>query len=266
MSVETASKDPGSEWRHMFGDTSKLHLRGGRKMEYIRNNGNRTVSVLLPALNEEDGIGEVIDSLPRMEISNAGYDLDILVVDGHSKDRTIEIAKSKGAKVVMQDGKGKGFGVRAGFTSVSSDYLVMMDADGTYPCEYIPTFLELLSNGADVVMGSRLLGSIAEGSMTSLNRAGNRLLSFMATALYGTKTTDLCTGMWGFTREAIDALELNSSGFEIESEMYAQSVKAGLSIHEVPICYSTREGETKLGSLRCGLRIALKLLRKRFVR
>lgn len=231
----------------------------------MEGNGS-SVTVLLPALNEEDGIGEVIDTLPRKRIENAGYGLRILVVDGNSKDRTIEIAKEKGAEVVLQDGKGKGFGVRAGFTSVDTDYLIMMDADGTYPSENIPEFLEHLSNGADVVMGSRLLGSIAEGSMTDLNRAGNRLLSFMATTLYGMRTTDLCTGMWGFTREAIDALELNSSGFEIESEMYAQSVKAGLSIHEIPICYSTREGETKLGSLRCGLRIAMKLLRKRFVR
>lgn len=225
-----------------------------------------SVTVLLPALNEENGIGEVIDSLPREQIENAGYGLKVLVVDGNSTDRTIEIAKERGAEVVLQDGKGKGHGVRAGFISVDTDYLIMMDADGTYPSENIPDFLEHLSNGADVVMGSRLLGSIAEGSMTDLNRAGNRLLSFMATTLYGMKTTDLCTGMWGFKRRAIEAIELNSSGFEIESEMFAQSVKAGLAIHEVPINYSTREGETKLGSLRCGIRIALKLLRKRFVR
>lgn len=265
MNVANASKDLGSELTHMLRDTTKLTLRGGREMEHIRNNGNRTVSVLLPALNEEDGIGEVIDSVPRELMEKKGYNVKLIVVDGHSTDKTIAIAEQKGAKIVMQNGKGKGFAVRTAFGLNNTDFLIMMDADGTYPCDQIPRFLEHLEDGADMVMGSRMLGHVESGSMSELNRAGNRLLSFLAHRLYGQKTTDVCTGMWGFTKEAIEALELNSSGFEIEAEMFAQAVKANLSIHEVPIDYTRRRGQAKLGSLKCGLMIASKLLRKRFV-
>lgn len=229
-----------------------------------RENG-KTLTVLLPALNEEDGIGEVIDSIPVQAIADAGYSTTILVVDGHSTDRTIEIAREKGAEVVFQKGRGKGFAVRSGLESLSSDCLVMMDADRTYPCDVIPTFLDLLENGADIVMGSRLLGHVEDGSMSDLNRAGNRILSFMASRLYNRVTTDVCTGMWGFTREAVMSLRLNSSGFEIEAELFAQAAKGNLSVYEVPINYSKRKGAAKLGSLRCGLNIGLKLLRKRFV-
>lgn len=231
----------------------------------MNEENGKTLTVLLPALNEEDGIGDVIDSIPTQEIADAGYSTTILVVDGHSTDRTIEIARRKGAKVLFQNGRGKGFAVRMGFESLDSDFLVMMDADKTYPSGEMPVFLELLEQGADIVMGSRLLGDIDTGAMSDLNRAGNRILSFMASRLYGRITTDVCTGMWGFSRRAVESLRLNSSGFEVEVEMFAQAAKAGLVIREVPISYSRRKGQAKLGSLGSGLSIALKLLRKRFV-
>ena len=225
----------------------------------------KTLTVLLPALNEENAIGDVIDSIPTEELAIAGYNTEILIVDGHSTDRTMEIARHKGAGVIMQSGRGKGFAVRTGFEKTCSDFLIMLDADGTYPSESIPAFLSLLENGADVVMGSRLLGQIERGSMSDMNRAGNRLLSFMASQLYGKTTTDICTGMWGFNRKAIQSLRLNSHGFEIEAEMFAQATKASLAISEIPINYGRRKGEAKLGSLRSGMNIALKILRKRFV-
>lgn len=231
----------------------------------MRKENGKTLTMLLPALNEEDGIGNVIDSIPRQEIENHGYKTRILVVDGHSTDRTMEIAKQKGASVVTQTGKGKGYAVRKGFEVSRSDFLIMMDADGTYPSGSILAFLDQLENGADIVMGSRFLGHVADGSMSNLNRAGNRMLSFIASSLYGQRTTDVCTGMWGFTREAIEKLRLNSAGFEIEAEMFAQASKASLSVNELPISYAVRSGEAKLGSFRCGMSIALKLLKKRFV-
>jgi len=224
----------------------------------------KSLTVLLPALDEEDGIGEVMDSLPWQTIKASGYRTKILVVDGHSKDSTRRIAEQKGAKVLIQNGIGKGFAVRRGLEEADSDFLVMMDADGTYPAGEIPTFLKLLENGADVVMGSRMLGRIEKGAMSDMNRAGNRILSFMASMIYGEKTSDVCTGMWGLNRKAIETLRLNSTGFEIEAEMFAQAVKAGLTIHEVPVSYSRRLGTAKLSSLNCGFKIALKLLRKKF--
>jgi dolichol-phosphate mannosyltransferase len=226
----------------------------------------KSFTILLPALNEEDGIGKVIESIPTRTIEVAGYKTNILVVDGHSQDLTRKIAEQKGAKIVLQKGEGKGLAVRAGLESSDSDFVVMMDADNSYPADMIPRFLELLENGTDVVMGSRLAGHIEAGAMSDLNRAGNRILSFMASMLFGKTTTDVCTGMWGFNRKAIMALDLNSSGFEIEAEIFAKAVRNNLRIHEVSIRYSRREGVAKLGSLDCGFKIALKLLRKRFVR
>ncbi len=225
----------------------------------------KSVTILLPALNEEDGIGEVIDSLPFGRLEEMGFRANVLVVDGHSKDTTIKIAREKGAKVAFQHGKGKGNAVRLGMEIADSEFLVMLDADGTYPTEDIPAFLDMLQDGADVVMGSRLAGRIEDGAMTDLNRAGNKILSFLASMTYRTKVTDVCTGMWAFNRQAIESLRLNSTGFEIEAEMFAQASKAGLVIRETPILYSPRRGEAKLGSIGCGLRIGLKLIRKRFV-
>ncbi len=225
----------------------------------------KSLTILLPALDEEDGIGEVIESIPAQAITAAGYRASILVVDGHSKDMTRRIAEEKGARILLQKGEGKGFAVRTGLESSDSDFLVMMDADNSYPADAIPKFLGLLEDGADIVMGSRLAGHIEDGAMSDLNRAGNRILSFAASLLFGRKTTDVCTGMWGFNRKALSVLDLNSSGFEIESEIFAKAVKGNLRIHEVPIRYSRRRGIAKLGSLDCGFKIGFKLLRKRFM-
>ena len=226
---------------------------------------SKTLTILLPALNEEESIGEVIDSIPMQEVAGAGYETSILVLDGHSTDRTRSIAQERGAKVVIQKGRGKGLAVRMGFEMSDSDFLIMMDADGTYPTEDVPTFLATLDKGADVVMGSRFLGGIEKGSMSNLNRAGNRLLSLLASTLYRRETTDVCTGMWGFNRKTLKTLRLDSTTFEIESEIFAQASKAGLGIREIPIRYSRRKGRAKLRSLRSGTRIGLKLVRKRIV-
>ena len=225
-----------------------------------------TLTILLPALNEEDGIGEVIDSVPFAALRAAGFEVRVLVVDGHSTDKTREIAAGRGADVVVQAGRGKGLGVRMGFSLINSDFIVMMDADGTYPTTAIPIFAERLRNGADVVIGSRFAGGIEEGAMSNVNMLGNRILTFLASILYGSKTTDVCTGMWGLNRKAIETLRLNSTGFELEAELFAQASKANLAMREVPVRYSKRRGTPKLSSLRSGIQIGLKLLRKKFVR
>jgi len=225
----------------------------------------KTVAILLPALNEEQGIGPTIDALPLKSIHAMGYDCRVVVVDGNSKDRTVEIALGKGATIVLQRGKGKGRGVRQALREVEADYLIMLDSDGTYPAESIPDFLEELEAGAHVVLGSRMKGRIEEGAMSRTNLLGNHLLSGLATLLYGRRCTDVCTGMWGFDREAVNRLKLNSNFFEIEAEFFAQAVKAKLQVVEVPIVYKARHGESKLGGVKTGIKIGAKLLRKRVV-
>ena len=217
-------------------------------------------------MNEEAGIGSVIDEIPMEILHSMGYASRVVIVDGHSTDATARIARSRGVEVIPQMGAGKGWAVRTAFQLLDPGYLVMLDADFTYPANRIPALLSELEAGADVIVGSRLRGSIEEGAMRPLNVIGNRFLSFLASSLYGQRVSDVCSGMWAFGPRARETLELNSEGFEVEAEIFAQAVKHGLRVREIPIPYRRRMGDEKLGSVSDGIRIASKLIRKRFVR
>lgn len=225
-----------------------------------------SVTILLPAKNEEDGIEATFAELPVARLIDLGYPVDILVADGRSRDRTRDVAVRNGARVVQQLGTGKGRAVRAALLHAKGEYVVMLDADATYPARAIPAFVATLDEGYDVVMGSRFRGHIERGAMKAVNRFGNRSLSALATTLYGRRCTDVCTGMWAFRRETMRTLDLTSTHFEIEAEMFARAARGGLRIAELPICYSRREGVTKLGSVADGLRIGVALLEHRFDR
>jgi len=235
-------------------------------LEPVTAYAQRTVTILLPALNEEAAIGHVLDELPLDGLRSRGYLPDVLIVDGHSTDGTAAIALSRGAVVLKQLGRGKGWAVRTGLEATNTDYLIMLDADHTYPANAIPEFLAHLENEADVVVGSRIKGSIEEGAMRPLNVIGNKALSFLASTLYGHRISDVCSGMWAFGPRAKELLNLNSKGFEVEAEIFAQTMKEGLRVKEVPIAYRKRLGRQKLGSVTDGISIASKLVRKRFVR
>ena len=148
------------------------------------------------------------------------------------------------------------------FIESNKDALVMLDADGTYDPAEIPTFVRNLATN-DVIIGDRLHGTIEPGAMTRMNYFGNHMLTWIASALYGISSNDLCTGYWGFTKSAISRMKLNSMRFEIEAEMYASCVKEGIAIKSIPINYRARIGEAKLGSLVDGWIIFKKLLLRR---
>lgn len=225
-----------------------------------------SLTILLPAKNEESGIEATFEALPLARLEDLGYPVEILVADGRSHDRTREVALRYGARVVQQLGTGKGRAVRAALVHAKSDYIVMLDADATYPARAIPAFVAMLDEGHDVVMGSRFLGKIDPTAMKRLNRVGNRGLSLLASVLYGRKCTDVCTGMWAFRRRTMADLGLTSTHFEIEAEMFARAAKTDLRIAELPIRYARREGITKLGSVGDGLRIGAALVKHRFGR
>lgn len=224
------------------------------------------VCVIFPALNEEESIGKVIDEVPVADIEKGGDRTQIIVVDNGSTDRTGEIAKSKGATVLVETERGKGNAVRKAFASTSADFVFMLDSDYTYPATYIPQMLELLKSDHDVVLGSRLRGNIERGAMRKLNRIGNHLLAFMANVLYGTRITDLCTGCWGFRGEVIHALKLDAVGFDLEANMFIEISKGGYRIGEVPIHYRKRKTPSKLNAFRAGYKIGRMLIYKRFGR
>ena len=232
----------------------------------LRKMKNRNVSIILPARNEKPTIGKVIDEIPKEELQKIGYSIEIVVVDSNSTDGTGRAAEEKGVKVIVEPVKGKGRAVRTAFKSVSGNFIFILDADYTYPATYIVRMLEVLQEGHDVVIGSRLRGQIREGAMSRMNLLGNRFLTFLANILYGTRISDLCTGYWGFTRRVIEDIELDAKGFELEANMFAEIVKKGYSIAEVPILYRRRRTPPKLDSLKDGLIIGWTLLTMKFRR
>jgi dolichol-phosphate mannosyltransferase len=221
------------------------------------------ITVLLPTLNEEDAIGCVIRNIPYAELAARGHEVEVLVVDGNSTDATRKIARALGARVILQEGYGKGSAVRTGIKHFRGEYLVMLDGDNTYPPGYILPILTMLERGnLEVVIGTRLKGYIKKDAMSLLNYIGNRALTWVGNLLFhnGHSLSDICSGMWGFRRYVLEELHLNSTGFEIEAELFAKCINMGYRIGELPIVYRKRNAPPKLKSLYDGTRIACKLL------
>jgi dolichol-phosphate mannosyltransferase len=220
------------------------------------------VTIVIPAKDEASAIGETLRSLPLATLRAAGFRTEVIVLDGRSRDETANIARQAGAIVMVDRGRGKGAALRDARSAFHGDYVVMLDADGTYAPDAIPRVVGLLAGGAaDVVMGDRVA---LDGSMSAAHRAGNAMLSAGATLLYGQRVPDLCTGLWGFTAETIRQLPLRSEGFELESELFALSARLGLRIRHTPVDYLPRMGDSKITS-GDGFRIGWCLVRNRLV-
>ena len=214
---------------------------------------NIVVSVILPALNEEQTIGECITKIQKVFHDNA-INGEIIVADS-STDRTRQIAASMGAHVVNVEKNGYGNAYLTGFEHAKGRYLVMGDADNTYDFNAIPQLLAPLMTGADFVIGSRFLGTIHNGSMDGLHRyIGNPLLTWMINVFFHTNFSDTHSGFRAITREGFDRLPLNTGGMEFASEMLVMASKEQLKIVEVPIDYYPRLTPSKLHSFADGWR------------
>ena len=222
-----------------------------------------TVLVIIPALNEVETIGTVLDEIPYITLQQRGYRVRALVVDNGSVDGTPDVVISKGAELRREERRGKGFAMRHAFEQESADYVFMLDGDATYPAAHLPEMLSVLEADHDVVIGSRLKGHRAPGSISPLNVLGNHLLTLFACLLYRRRISDLCTGYWGFRGDVVPQLELTARGFTLEAELLSEVARHGLRMGEVPIHYRRRPTPTKLRSLRDGARIARTLIRKR---
>lgn len=210
------------------------------------------VCILIPTLNEGKTIGGIVSEFRSMGFSN------ILVIDGHSKDGTAKIAEKAGAKVVLQSGKGKGQAITQAFQVINNKYVVMIDGDGTYLPEEVYKLLEPVTSGlADHVIGGRT-ANFKKGAFTRLNLFGNFILNKIFGFAYGVWLEDILSGYRAFRYDAIKQIELNRTGFEVETEITVECVKKNLKIVEVPITYLSRVSgaETKLKPIRDGFRIA----------
>ncbi|MDI6876815.1 MAG: glycosyltransferase [Methanomicrobiales archaeon] len=211
------------------------------------------VSVVLPALNEEETIGECIGKIRRVFRDN-GIDGEIVVSDS-SSDRTTEIAAAMGARIVRMDRRGYGNAYLEAFRAVRGRFVVIGDADNTYDFLEIPRLLEPLRNGYDLVLGSRFSGEIKAGAMRPLHRyVGNPLFVWLVNAMFGTQFTDVHTGFRAIRKDALDRLPLKTGGMEFASEMLIEAARAGIRITEVPIAYYPRRTPSKLRSFTDGWR------------
>lgn len=223
------------------------------------------VSVVIPAINEEEGIGPTIDAIPREAILRMGYGLEILVIDGNSKDKTREIAESKGARVHIEKRKGYGRAYRTGFQLAKGDVVVTADADTTYPMESIPELLEKLEGeNLDFITGNRF-GKMLPGAMSTKHKIGNWILSTTGQVLFFVSVKDSQSGMWVFRRKKVlDNVRLTSDGMPMSEEIKIEAFRSkNLRCVEVPIEYRIRVGEVKLASWKDGWRCLKFMLKKR---
>ena len=204
------------------------------------------ISVVVPCLNEEEAVGRVVDQA-REGIERSGRSGEVIVVDNASTDRSAEVAAAHGATVVSEQERGYGRAYLTGLAQARGEYVVMGDADGTYPLEELPQFVERLADGDDLVIGSRFDGEIHRGAMPWANRyLGNPILTGLLNLLFGVKVSDAHCGMRAVKREALPVLDLHATGMEFASEMVFKAYRRGLTVSEVPIDYFPRTGESKL--------------------
>ena len=215
------------------------------------------VCILIPTLNEAATIGQLIKDFKKDGFSN------ILVIDGNSRDGTGQIAEAEGARVVMQSRKGKGQAMIQAFELIESPYVVMIDGDGTYLAREAPSLLEpILEGRADHVIGNRL-ENYSPGAFTKLNIVGNRLINIFFDVAYGVSLKDILSGYRAFTLDSMRELELNKTGFEIETEISVECILKAQRVEEVPITYFPRseKGATKLNPVKDGFRIGSTIYR-----
>lgn len=212
------------------------------------------VSVILPTLNEAENLPYVLPSVAKAatEVN------EVILIDGHSTDNTIQVAQRllPDIKAVKQAGKGKGDALRCGFAASTGEIIVVLDADGSMDPQEIPRFVETLVAGADVAKGSRFIRGGGTIDITRLRWMGNRMLNIAVNWLFRIPFTDLCYGYNAFWRECLDFFEVDCDGFEVETQIILRARKANLKIVEVPSYeYPRIYGTSHLRTFRDGWRV-----------
>ena len=214
-------------------------------------NLNPSVTVVVPAMNEEKNLRIFLPDL-----KGRGY--EVLLIDGHSKDNTVQVAKEimPSIRVIQQEGKGKGAALRTGFKHASGDIIVMIDADCSMDANEIPAFIGALKAGADFAKGSRFIQGGGTVDMELYRKVGNWGLMMLVRLLYGGQYSDLCYGYNAFWKSVLPYLDLQGDGFEIETEMNIRALKAGLKVAEVPSFEAERvHGVSNLNTIKDGFRV-----------
>jgi hypothetical protein len=246
--------------RRLRGDSAAVLDREPARSDAEQSRTIDFVSTVLPCLNEEEGVGATVaEAFHGLE--RTGLPGEVIVVDNGSTDRSVERAQAAGARVISEARRGYGAAHLAGIRAARGNVVVMADADQTYDLERMGDLLTPLTEGADIVVGSRLLGGIEREAMPFLHRyVGTPIITRVLCLLTGVGLSDSQSGYRAFWRDAVLSLELRASGMEYASEMLLRAGRARLTVQDVPSAYRARVGESKLNTLADGWRHILMLL------
>jgi glycosyltransferase involved in cell wall biosynthesis len=220
------------------------------------------ISVLMPALNEQESVVKTIESIPVKILERNGYRTEIIIIDGGSTDHTAELARSAGAKVIVAE-KGYGRQYKEGFKVAAGEIICTADSDCSYPMEEIPRLINILLNeGLDFISTNRF-ASMDHDSMASVNWFGNRFLTFVTNLLFWPTLKDSQSGMWVFRKNILDELKLWGNGMSLSQEIKIRAFHK-YNAREVDSTYRKRIGKVKLRIFIDGVGNLFGLLRLRF--
>jgi glycosyltransferase involved in cell wall biosynthesis len=218
----------------------------------------KKVSLIIPTLNEEKNLSALLKGIPKNLVD------EIIVVDGHSKDRTVDVAKKFGAKVIY-DEIGKGSAIRKGIKAAKGDIIITMDADLSHRSVELGLLIEAIKAGYDVAMGSRFIQGGGTEDMPWYRKLGNKFFVFLVNLIWKMNYSDLCYGYRAFKKSCIRKLNLKSEGFGIEAEISIKAAKKKLKVIEIPSYEKPRKlGKGKLKTFRDGYVILKTIIREIF--
>lgn len=224
---------------------------------------SRIVSIVIPVLNEEKGLQRVLNEIPTKKLEEMGYKCEIIVVDGGSTDRTREIARENGVKVIVEPRKGYGRAYKTGFMHAQGEIIVTLDGDYSYPAFLIPKLVEKLEkHGLDFISANRT-GKFACKSFPLLHIIGNKILTYLTNLLFRVNIKDSQSGMWVFRKSILDKMDLQADGMAFSEEIKVLAFKL-FRAAEIPVPYRRRIGKQKLNTLIDGLKNTLHLFTLRW--
>ncbi len=241
-------------WAFIF-DRWKLNKSQTR---VLPPNYEPSITAVIPAMNEVENLPHVLPLIPE-------WVDEVVLVDGHSHDGTVEVAQQlcPHIRIVQQEGRGKGAALRTGFAAAQGDIIVMLDADGSNDPAEIALFVSTLLAGADFAKGSRFIQGGGTADMPFYRRLGNWCFVMMVRWLFGSSYSDLCYGYNAFWADTLPKLQLNGDGFEIETIMNIRALQARLKVVEVPSFEDRRRyGAGRLKALPDGWRVLKAIFRE----
>jgi hypothetical protein len=221
------------------------------------------ITILMPALNEEESIDKTIAMISLDVLRESGYDPDVLIVDGGSRDKTVEVARSTGADVICSK-KGYGRQYRLGFENCRGEIIVTADSDCSYPMEEIPKLLNILETENLDFISTNRFAFMEHESMMPLNKFGNKALTFIANILFKFNLKDSQSGMWVFRKKILEKFKLTSNGMALSQEIKIRAF-ARCKAKEVDSSYRKRVGKVKLRMFLDGLYNLFNLFKMRLL-